>query len=327
MSIDREALDILRCPVTGQRLHAVGENEILTEGGEYRYPIIDGIFVLLQGKDRGDWSEEKSTVQQFYEEFGWHSSPSGGYNDSARFVCSASTPRHYTERCNLKINSLLPFKGKYLLDAGCGPIPHPEYMTFHEKFYRRVCVDFSLAALLHARKKLGNKGIYVLADLTRLPLAAGAVDGAVCCHALYHVPADQQKQAFEEIARVIAPGGRGVVVYHWDYSPLSWRLEKLFKMISSVGKPPVPSRLQENAKRDMPTLYFHPHSYQWFASNNWSFRYRIACYRLIDNFMMSKYMGEGKIWRIITWLLYAWQQVMPGFTGKHGLYPLIIIQK
>ena len=37
--------------------------------------------------------------------------------------------------------------------------------------------------------------------------------------------------------------------------------------------------------------------------------------------MMIKYMGEGKIWRLITWLLYAWHQVMPEFTGKQGLYP------
>lgn len=327
MPIDSEALDILRCPVTRQRLLALGEEEVITEDGEHRYPVIDGIFVLLPAKNSDDWSDEKAVVQRFYEEFGWNSSLTGEYNDTVQFVNSASVPRRYTERCNLQINAFLPSQGKYLLDVGSGPIPHPEYLTFHENFDRRVCVDFSLPALLEAKRKLGNRGIYVVADVTRLPLAEGAVEGAVCCHVLYHVPADEQRRAFEEIARAIAPGGCGIVVYRWADSPLSWRLEKLFKMISGVAGGPAASKSQARAKPDMPPLYFHPHTCTWFLSHGWSFRYRLACYRLIDNFMMRKYMGEGNIWQIVTWMLYAWQRFMPRFTGKYGLYPLIVIQK
>jgi uncharacterized protein YbaR (Trm112 family) len=167
MSIDREALDILRCPVTGQRLHAAGENEVLTGGGKYRYPVIDGIFVLLQGKDKGDWSEECSSSMK--NSLGTHHHLEGTTIRHSSYVPQAplviipnDAILRSTHFCRLKENIYwMPLRSN----------PAPGIYNVHEKFYRRVCEDFSLAALLHARKKLGNKGIYVLADLTRLPLA------------------------------------------------------------------------------------------------------------------------------------------------------------
>ncbi len=63
----------------------------------------------------------------------------------------------------------------------------------------------------HVRLDLGldSRMVDVLGSLTELPLAAGSVDLLVCYHVLEHVPDD--RLAMREIARVLAPGGLGLV--------------------------------------------------------------------------------------------------------------------
>jgi uncharacterized protein YbaR (Trm112 family) len=43
----RDVLDLLACPVTGSRLHRDGDHLVSEEGG-LRYPVEDGIPVLLR---------------------------------------------------------------------------------------------------------------------------------------------------------------------------------------------------------------------------------------------------------------------------------------
>jgi SAM-dependent methyltransferase len=326
MSIDTEALEIIRCPVTKQRLFPHGDSEVHTADGQYRYAVIHGVFVLMPDRTNTDWTEEKEDVKRFYDSFGWEQTADGEFADTALFVNSSPVPRRYTRRCNLRINHFLPKSGRYLLDAGSGPIPHAEYLTFHEGYSRRICVDFSLTALLQAQRKLGNRGIYILGDLTNLPVADGAVDAAVCCHVLYHVPAQQQATAMEQLARVLQPGGKAIVVYRWENSPLAWRIGRCFELLKRVNPGGAADRNEELRAAALP-LYFHPHSKEWLMSGRWSFDFDLACFRLIDNFMMGKYVGEGLLWKIVTTMLFYWQVLMPRFTGLHGLYPLIIIRK
>ncbi len=47
MPLDATLLELLRCPVTGQRLREVEQGLFLeTEDGQLRYPIVDGIALL-----------------------------------------------------------------------------------------------------------------------------------------------------------------------------------------------------------------------------------------------------------------------------------------
>jgi SAM-dependent methyltransferase len=194
-------------------------------------------------------TDPKEIVRAFYADFGWSTSRSGELNDTALFVDTSAVPRRYTARCNEQVNRFLPPRGRFLLDVGSGPITHDEYLKYHENFSRRVCVDFSLPALRQAQRKIGDRGIYIVGDITNLPLAAESVEAAVCCHVVYHVPAEQQQTAFEEIARVVARNGRAVVVYRWQDSPLSWRLEKLMKLISVVNPAEAPPARQRCKRR------------------------------------------------------------------------------
>ena len=65
--------------------------------------------------------------------------------------------------------------GKYILDVASGGIPQPEYLQYSEAFEKRICIDLSFVALQQARKKLGSKGIYILGDITNLPLRDDAL--------------------------------------------------------------------------------------------------------------------------------------------------------
>jgi SAM-dependent methyltransferase len=326
MSIDVAALEFLRCPVSGQRLmrSQTGEDVITTLDGRYSYRVLDGIFIMLPDHMTNAWTKEKTVVQNFYDSFGWEQSDTGEYNDTRLFGASGEVGRQYTRKCLLALREFLPPHGRYLLDAGSGPIPHPEHMSYHEHFDRRVCVDFSFPALVEAKRKLGARGIYIMGDVTALPIADGAMQAVVCCHVLYHVPAGEQHRALNELARVLEKGGRGIVVYKWAASPLSRSLNRVFDLLSMfVGRPAAAA----DSKKNPPALYAHPQPRKWFLGSRWPFRHRLACFRLIDGASMKKYMTEARPWRLITSILFIWQTAMPRFTGKYGLYPIIIIEK
>jgi ubiquinone/menaquinone biosynthesis C-methylase UbiE len=54
------------------------------------------------------------------------------------------------------------------------------------------------------------------ADIQNLPLADDGFDLVVCSHVLEHVPDD--RQAMKELARVLKPGGRALVLVPMDVS-------------------------------------------------------------------------------------------------------------
>ena len=293
-----------------------------------RYRVVDGIYDFLGGSDElePDLREEKRVVKDFYEHYGWEKTKDGVYKDSTAFVALSPVARGYTERCNLRVRDLFERGGRYFLDAGSGAIPWPEYMRFHEGFQVRICCDLSRAALLEAKRKLGDNGRYVLADLTRLPFKDGAVDGAVANHVFYHIPADEQSNAFNELGRVLSPGSKGAVTYCWDTAPLARFLAKAFRGLELLtggraGEPGASS----SADEARPKLYFHPHTRQWFVSQPWPFRYELRCFRLIDNWLMQRYFRDTWLWRSVVNGLLLLQRAFPRFTGKYGQYPLIVI--
>ena len=68
-----------------------------------------------------------------------------------------------------------------------------------------------LAPLTHLRMDIGydGRGVDLLGSVTAIPLADRSVDVLVCYHVLEHVPDDAA--AMREFARVLAPGGVGLV--------------------------------------------------------------------------------------------------------------------
>ena len=72
-----------------------------------------------------------------------------------------------------------------------------------------VGVDPTGAQVVEARRR-GGGPVYVRAEATRLPLPDASVDGAVACLVFEHL--DDLDGAIAEVARVLVPGGRFVLL-------------------------------------------------------------------------------------------------------------------
>ena len=326
-------VNILRCPITKQSLTYRTASMLETKDGSYGYPIEEGIFLLTPDKAIDlaggcvvpeSVRQEKAIVRDFYDQFGWKLTESGKYHDTAAFIDQRPLSYAFTELCMKRVGGYLPPSGMYLLDAGSGAIPHRAYMDYHANYAWRICVDFSIEALHEARRKLGDRGIYVLGDITNLPFSDNAVDAVISNHVVYHVPADEQANAFRELWRVTRPGGRAVVVYSWKAAALPWWIEQF--AIRILGLRRKKAALSQE-RESMPRLYFHQQSLNWFEKQRWPFKYAIRPFRVVSNEFLGSYLGNDRRSRILIRLLQGLQYAFPRLCGRYGQYPTIVISK
>lgn len=97
------------------------------------------------------------------------------------------------------------------LDVGCGNGRHVPVLA--ERVDRAVGLDVSRPLLEVAVESNDVPGAeFVQGDATALPLADGCVDVAVYVAALHHLrPRAARIRSLDELARVLAPGGRALV--------------------------------------------------------------------------------------------------------------------
>ena len=164
----------------------------------------------------------KREVQAFYDFVGWTTVGDGLYQN-ARYEDLRPVVREYVHRCHVRVGRHLPGSGKWMLDAGSGPLQYPEYLAYSHGYRWRVCLDLSRTALTEARLRLGSHGQYIVGDLANLPFKRDAFEGVVSLHALHHLPQGEQGRGLDELYRVLAPGGKGVVVYAWGDGGLLMR--------------------------------------------------------------------------------------------------------
>ncbi|MBA2295430.1 MAG: class I SAM-dependent methyltransferase [Actinobacteria bacterium] len=99
-----------------------------------------------------------------------------------------------------------PAPGARILDLGCGPA------TFWRAIKDRIdpswfipLADLTPGMVAAARRELGARAVYVVADAQDLPFPADSFDAVLANHMLYHVP--DRPRAFAEISRVLVSGG------------------------------------------------------------------------------------------------------------------------
>src|SRR5512133_2084353 len=129
----------------------------------------------------------KQQVREFYDQIGWSQAGDGLYQN-ARYEDLRPVSREYIHRCHLRVNNHLQASGDLLLDAGSGPVQYPEYLTYSQNYKFRVCLDISILALKEARNRLGEHGLFVVADVANLPFKPESFDGLVSLHTLQHLP-------------------------------------------------------------------------------------------------------------------------------------------
>jgi ubiquinone/menaquinone biosynthesis C-methylase UbiE/uncharacterized protein YbaR (Trm112 family) len=371
VTIATERLEILRCPITGSRLRLatkaeLGElndhlatrdlktsgcletNRTISEAvisvDRHVYPVIDDIYLLtvddaiqldsppLMAPTPTNPSEQiKSDVRAFYDDIGWQNADNVTM-DAELFEDLREVSEDYRHACNRRVITHLPPAGRYLLDAASGPIQYQDYLDFSEHFEVRVCVDFSISALQAARRKLGDRALCILADVTNLPLRDECMDGFVSLHTIYHVPRSEQRTAFLELYRVLKTGGSGVVVYSWGnrfsirFAEAPFRitpkLRKLARnlLVGSGGK-------DADAGPISDALYFEPHGYRWLSGQDWPFEYQVLTWRSISVPMLRHYVPDSAIgFRGLNYLERLEDRFSSQF-GRWGQYPLIAISR
>ena len=106
-------------------------------------------------------------------------------------------------------------KGTLGLDVGCGNGRHAGPLA--ERTDRVLGVDASREVLREAHRRAGEQEYadslsLVQGDGARLPLCADTVDVALSIATIHHLPGRSSRIAsLAELARVLAPGGRGLV--------------------------------------------------------------------------------------------------------------------
>jgi ubiquinone/menaquinone biosynthesis C-methylase UbiE/uncharacterized protein YbaR (Trm112 family) len=359
-----ELISIFKCPFSGQDLRHLEDSEInqlnqkiankqiwqangkpvrtpisqglITVDGSYIYPIINGIFVMLRDLAFIDsetkiindiLSEEKQLVKNFYDQQGWNTTDEGNYKDAAIFEDLRPFTQDYIKKCHSRVGRFFRPSGTYLLDAACGALQFEDYLQYSANYKYRVCVDFSFTALNECKKKLGDKGIYVLADITNMPFKDSVMDGFVSLNTIFHIPKDEQVTAIKELYRLLADGGCGVVVYEWFKHSVwmnFWLLP--FRGVVFIKNRIMDSIARAFGKKDAGrTLYFYSHEPRFFKENLPP--YKLYVWRSISVNFMRYYLHSwlfGK--QILNWI-YSKEEQVPELCGAKGEYPMLVFEK
>ncbi len=284
-----------------------------------------------------DQTQVKEEVRRFYDRIGWQIEQDGLYQN-ARYEDLRPVAHEYIHKCHLRVNRFLAPTGNFLLDLGSGPVQYPEYLTYSENYRYRICVDISIQALKEARKRLGERGLFVLADAAHLPFTQNCVEGVVSLHTFHHLPIEDQKKAYRDVYRILQPGNNAVVVNAWPQPPLARftdRLVHFFEWLARLRHPgrkkavakPAASPTQATKKADPTGTFIQRINPAWLRSELPEIPLEINTWRSINVRFMRAVIHPalgGKYWlRFIYWL----EERFPHYLGEKGQYPLIVLRK
>ncbi|RPI29458.1 MAG: class I SAM-dependent methyltransferase [Chloroflexota bacterium] len=280
----------------------------------------------------------KRQVREFYNQVGWQEVGEGIYQN-ARYEDLRPVARDYIHRCHMRVLGYLKPQGRFLLDAGSGPIQYPEYLEYSRGYQYRVCADISIVALKEAGRRIGEHGLFVVADIAHLPFKPDAFDGVVSLHTIHHLPPGEHAAAYAELFRVQLPGSNAVVVNGWNSAPLMSLFNLPIRLVEKLylvkrrlvnretsGKAAAPARAQESGASQ--GTFVQKHDARWFkkviaARFPAEIRvWRSAGVRFLRTFFHERWGGRGLL-RLLFWL----EDRFPRFFGENGQYPLIVIRK
>jgi SAM-dependent methyltransferase len=282
----------------------------------------------------------KQQVREFYDQVGWQK-VAGDQYQNARYEDLRPVSAEYIHRCHLRVRRHLKARGRFLLDAGSGPVQYPEYLTYSQDYAYRVCADISMVALKEARGRLGQRGLYVVADVANLPFAPSVFDGVVSLHTLHHLPLEDQIRAYHDVYRVLAPASSAVIVNGWTDSPLMRRWTGMVDAVEALGRAIARLRgrapsSRENGKgagistqKAAPTgTFVRKLNAAWLREQlGGKMEFEILVWRSVSvrwlRAMIHALTG-GRLWLR---LLYRLEERSPQWYGENGQYPMIVIKK
>jgi ubiquinone/menaquinone biosynthesis C-methylase UbiE len=325
---------------------------LISNDGLFVYPVLEGIILLIEtlaipldnkrSVAQINLGAEKKILQDFYDSIGWQKEDSNktSFIDALKWEDLRPVANEYIHNCHLRVNRYINDKGQYLLDAGSGPIQYPDYLTYSEGYDFRICVDISFLALKEAQKKIGGAGIYILGDVTNIPLRDNVVDGAISLHVIYHVPKDEQVSALLELHRVLKPSSSAAIVYSWPKSQLMerWlfprRINREFRRMIQITRSLVkkvlgrknPSKVER--KVSVPeTPYHYAHDQAYFENNLKGLDFDVVVWRSVSVPFLRMYIHPKLFGAAILRAIYRKEENDPARYGRIGQYPLFVIRK
>jgi SAM-dependent methyltransferase len=281
-------------------------------------------------------TEIKHQVREFYNQVGWQTE-SDGFYQNASYEDLRPVSHDYIHNCHLRVLRHLNPTGRFLLDAGSGPIQYPEYLEYSKGYQFRVCADISFVALWEARKRIGNHGLYVICDVAYLPFRSNSFGGEVSLHTLHHLPHDEHLRAYQELYRTLATAGKAVIVNGWDNPPLSILLnfwialyERLYALFHPQSKPTVlgNSSASPTGQFNARGTFVHKQNAAWLQKEvGRTAPLKIWCWRSVSVRFLRTFIHERFAGRFLLRLIYGLEECFPHFLGKYGQYPLIELVK
>jgi SAM-dependent methyltransferase len=282
-------------------------------------------------------ADVKAQVRAFYDSVGWKQVGEGLYQN-ARYEDLRPVSREYIHRCHSRVGRYLPRGGRFLLDAGSGPIQYPEYLDYSRGFRRRVCLDLSRAALLEARARIGDHGLFIVGDVAALPLRGESVEGLVSLHTVHHLPAGEHRTAFFEFLRVLAPGGKAVVVTSWGArsglmramaGPIAaafWA-QRLYRRVRRLNEAPAPGESSVGESEPTATFTFQ-HDYPRLRRELKDLPgLEIRVWRSVSTAFLRAFAHRRLRGGLFLRGLYRLEEWMPRLLGRIGQYPAILFRK
>jgi ubiquinone/menaquinone biosynthesis C-methylase UbiE len=271
-------------------------------------------------------TDTKQHVREFYDEIGWRREENGLYQN-ARYEDLRPVSREYIHRTRLRVmNGLLP-TGRFLLDAGSGPVQYEEYKVYSQGYYKRVCMDISIQALREARNRIGDHGLFVVGDLASLPFKSEAFDGAVSMHAIHHLALAEHPRAYAEIHRVLAAGRTAAIVNGWYKPLLSRAAEPLIALMRRMAGLSEKKKKEWLNEEDPAGTFVQKMTPEWLKREIGSkMAIEIKPWRSLSTRLLRWFVrpfgGRGFL-RLVFWL----EETFPRFFAENGQYPLIVIRK
>ena len=269
----------------------------------------------------------KQQVREFYDQIGWSQAGDGLYQN-ARYEDLRPVSREYIHKCHMRVKRHIAPNGDILLDAGSGPVQWIEYLTYSENYRYRLCADISITALQEAHTRLGEKGLFVVADIANLPFRSDAFDGLVSMHAIHHLPLTEHKHAYAELTRVLKSGKSGAIINGW-HNPLLMKMAEPFIGLGRLltGRP-VKRKKNWSSEEDRSGTFVEKMTPHWLKNELMDVvKFEIHPWRSLSPRFMRWFVRPqfgGKIFlRFIFWL----EETFPRFFGENGQYPLIVIRK
>ena len=284
-------------------------------------------------------TQVKKQVREFYDQVGWQEVSEGVYQN-AHYEDLRPVSREYIHRCHMRVMRHLKPTGRFLLDAGSGPIQYPEYLEFSRGYTYRVCLDISEVALLEARKRIHSHGLFVVGDIAHLPFKSNCFEGLVSLHTIHHIPEDEHLKAYLELYRSLMPGCQGVVVNGWPSSRLmrwanplirfSHRLQWIVarKNEKINAEEVIGDYLGRSKPAEPKGTFTRKLGVDWMKNSlAKQIPITIGVWRSVSvRFMRAlihPWLG-GRFWLRV---IYRLEELFPRYFGENGQYPLIVINK